>query len=211
MTILWRGVRVTVRDLRPDDVPVIWHWRYAAEDLEHHQWNGPYGPVEVLELEEFWQQHGKRMIQDVEELSPTRALVIDADGKLIGQVSCYWVDERTNWLEIGIVIYDSRYWSGGYGTEAFGFWIHHLFQTLDLVRLGIATWSGNERMMRLAARWGMVEEARVRKARIVRGEFYDSVKMGLLREEWDEYKFLNRSTTRFDERQDFTTEYRIKR
>lgn len=29
------------------------------------------------------------------------------------------------------------------------------------------------------------KEARIRKARIVRGEYYDAIKMGILREEWE--------------------------
>jgi RimJ/RimL family protein N-acetyltransferase len=91
-------------------------------------------------------------------------------------------------METGIVLYDSRYWSGGYGTEAFSMWIDYLFTHLDVVRLGISTWSGNERMIRLARKIGMVEEGRIRKARMVRGEYFDSVKMGLLREEWEQMR-----------------------
>ncbi|SMO70353.1 GNAT family N-acetyltransferase [Melghirimyces algeriensis] len=101
-----------------------------------------------------------------------------------GTVGRYWVDKETNWMEIGLVIFDSRYWSGGYGTEAFQMWIDYLFQNVDTVRLGTSTWSGNERMIRLAARCGMVEEGRIRKAQIVEGAYYDSVKMGILKEEW---------------------------
>jgi RimJ/RimL family protein N-acetyltransferase len=110
------------------------------------------------------------------------------DGKLIGTVSWYWVDKQTNWLCNGIAIYDSRYWSGGYGTDAFTLWTDYIFETMDVVRVGISTWSGNERMIRLAKKIGMVEEGRIRKARIVRSKYYDSVKMGILREEWEERK-----------------------
>jgi putative hydrolase of HD superfamily len=38
-----------------------------------------------------------------------------------------------------------------------------------LVRLGLDTWSGNVRMMRLAEKLGFVQEACFRMARIVRG------------------------------------------
>lgn len=117
-------------------------------------------------------------------------LIIEIDGEVKGKVGRYWVSEVTNWFEIGIVICDSAYWSGGYGTEAFRMWMDYLFSHLDTVRLGIGTWSGNERMMRLAAKCGMAEEARVRKARIVRGQYYDAIKMGILREEWEEMKRL---------------------
>jgi RimJ/RimL family protein N-acetyltransferase len=119
---------------------------------------------------------------------PRSKLVIEVDGKLIGTVSWYWVDKQTNWLCNGIAIYDSRYWSCGYGTDAFTLWTDYIFETMDVVRVGISTWSGNERMIRLAKKIGMIEEGRIRKARIVRGKYYDSVKMGILREEWEERK-----------------------
>jgi len=39
-------------------------------------------------------------------------------------------------------------------------------------------------MIRLALKLGMIEEARFRNARIVLGNYYDSVSYGILREEW---------------------------
>ncbi|KEO85238.1 GNAT family N-acetyltransferase [Tumebacillus flagellatus] len=185
MNVYLPGEKVILRDLTPDDVPVIWHWRFEAEDREHEKWNGPYGPVPFESLDDLTVRMEQGLFSETAEGKFRSQLVIEADGKLIGTVNAYWVDERTKWLEIGIVIFDSRYWSGGYGTEAFGLWMTYLFANLDIVRLGISTWSGNERMMRLAAKWGMIEEGRIRRARIVRGDYYDSIKMGILREEWD--------------------------
>ncbi|MBL0387404.1 GNAT family N-acetyltransferase [Tumebacillus sp. ITR2] len=69
---------------------------------------------------------------------------------------------------------DTCYWQG-----------ERVIVNLDIVRVGISTCSGNVRMMRLAAKWGIIEEARIRKVRIVAGEYYDSIKMGILREDWE--------------------------
>jgi RimJ/RimL family protein N-acetyltransferase len=156
----------------------------GKEDREHQKWNGPYYPRTPMTREEFVASK-QRWLREMEENRPRSVLGIEIDGELRGTVTRYWVDEGTNWMEAGIVIYDSAYWSDGYGTEAFAMWIGYLFGALDVVRLGISTWSGNERMIKLAARVGMVEEARVRKARIVNGEYFDAVKMGILREEWE--------------------------
>jgi RimJ/RimL family protein N-acetyltransferase len=40
-------------------------------------------------------------------------------------------------------------------------------------------------MMKTAAKIGMSEEARIREARIVNGEYFDSIKMRILRREWE--------------------------
>ncbi|MMZ64390.1 putative ribosomal N-acetyltransferase YdaF [compost metagenome] len=107
------------------------------------------------------------------------------EGKVIGSVSYYWEHKPSLWLEMGIGIFDSQYWSGGYGTRALRLWITHLFNTLPLVRVGFTTWSGNHRMMKVGEKLDMTLEARLRKCRYYNGEYYDSIRMGLLREEWE--------------------------
>jgi len=68
-------------------------------------------------------------------------------------------------------------------------WIDYLFRECkEIVRLDLRTWSGNKRMIHLSRKLGFKEEARFRKARIVDGNYYDSIGMGLLREEWQNHK-----------------------
>lgn len=186
MQVHLAGKKTVLRDIRPEDIDQIYYWKYEADDREHLNWNGPYKPLDPLTIEEYRDlPRYKESLALVGTDLPRTELVIEIDGELKGTVGRYWVAEVTNWFEIGIAIYDSRYWSNGYGSEAFHMWIDYLFTHMDTVRLGIGTWSGNERMINLAARCGMMEEARVRKARIVRGEYYDAIKMGILREEWE--------------------------
>lgn len=42
-------------------------------------------------------------------------------------------------------------------------------------------------MMKVANKDGMIEEACIRKGRVVEGEFYDAIQMGTLREEWKSF------------------------
>ncbi|MFD2170381.1 GNAT family N-acetyltransferase [Tumebacillus lipolyticus] len=185
MNVCLRGEKVILRDVREEDVPKIYHYEYEAADREHQRWNSPYTPREPMTVEQFASfKYGESLAQVGTDL-PRKQLIIEADGRVIGSVGRYWVSEKTNWFEIGISIYDSSYWSGGYGTDAFRMWMDYLFTHLDTPRLGIGTWSGNFRMIGLAKKLGMIEEARVRKARIVNGEYFDAIKMGILREEWD--------------------------
>lgn len=100
--------------------------------------------------------------------------------KVVGIVSCYWVDKYINWLEIGIVIYDSDYWSGGYGMEVYCMWIDFLFEFIYLYRFGMFMWLGNIRMIKIVVKIGMKEEVRIKEVCIVNGEYFDSIKMGML-------------------------------
>lgn len=80
----------------------------------------------------------------------------------------------------------------GYGSEALGLWIDYLFKELPLVRVGLTTWSGNKRMIKVAEKLGMKLEGQLRKCRLYNGEYYDSIRMGILREEWCELNKNNK-------------------
>lgn len=54
--------------------------------------------------------------------------------------------------------------------------------------MGFITWSGNQRMIKVGEKLGMQMEARLRKCRFYNNEYYDSIRMGLLREEWETMK-----------------------
>lgn len=179
------GEKVSLREATQEDVNELYYWKYEEKKQEAKKWNAPYIPERRLTKEKYINSWKKEY-----ELFPSvpRILAIIINEKTVGTVSCYWVDKHTNWLETGIVIYDSAYWSGAYGTEAYRMWIDFLFESTSLHRLGMSTWSGNIRMIKTAAKIGMKEEARIREARIVNGNYFDSIKMGILRREWESYR-----------------------
>lgn len=184
-TIRLAGHKVTLRDLDETDIGVLWYWHYECANPEWVRWYTPYKPIEKSTWDEFETEQKWEIAESLKYRIPQK-LAIEADDKFIGFVRRYWIDKNTNWLNIGICIYDPNYWDGGYGTESFRLWMRFLFNETDIVRLGISTWSGNERMLRLAEKLGMVHEGRIRKALLVNGQYYDSVNMGILREEWNE-------------------------
>ena len=149
----------------------------------HTEWlafNGPYIPYEPPTMQSFENRLFKRLKQGDE------ALLVEFNSEVVGTVSFYWVDERTRWLEVGIVIYDSNYWGQQVGRRALIAWVTHIFNNYEVERVGLTTWSGNPRMIASAQAIGMQVEARLRKVRYYNGVYYDSVKLGVLREEWAE-------------------------
>ena len=176
------GRKIELTEPTEAQLDELYYWRFEEKQQEAKKWNGPYIPETWLSRGE----HRKKWVGEEDITSGVPAsLIITASGKTIGYVGAYWIDKNTDWLETGIVIYDTDYWNGGYGSEAYRLWIGFLFEYTDLHRLGMSTWSGNERMRKVAERLGMKEEARVRKARKVDGQYFDAMKMGILREEWD--------------------------
>lgn len=176
------GEKIELTEASQEDIEELYYWIYLEKEQEAKKWNGPYIPEPSKTREEFREMWAER---DKNIPGVPDTLVIKVKDKLIGTLSSYWVDQNTRWLETGIVIYDKGYWNGGYGSEAYKLWIDFLFETTDLHRLGMSTWSGNRRMMRAAEKIGMKEEARIREARIVNGDYFDAIKMGILRSEWE--------------------------
>ncbi|WP_198317462.1 GNAT family N-acetyltransferase [Cytobacillus praedii] len=185
MTKMLTGRKVTIRPILEEDLKQLWNYIYGTENPEWKKWDAPYFPLSFIEYEDF-----KKDFIKIPDNEPLPRMAIEVNGKLIGIVSYYWEHRESNWLEAGIVIYDPQYWNGGYGTDSLSLWVEHLFASLPLVRVGITTWSGNKRMMRAAEKIGMQLEARLRKCRLYNGEYYDSIRMGILREEWEEQNRL---------------------
>ena len=178
------GKKIVLRDLIEADLPIYQGW--LSNSHEWKKYDGPYYPLDESKVSENIGRLRQR-VEMADWPEPRQRLIIaeQATNMFVGMVSCYWESKETNWLSVGIVIYDPAFWSGGIGYEALGLWSDYLLTAMpELVRLGLATWSGNVRMMRLAEKLGYQEEARRRKARIVEGKYYDSMGYGVLREEW---------------------------
>jgi RimJ/RimL family protein N-acetyltransferase/GNAT superfamily N-acetyltransferase len=177
------GNQVNLRDRRMDDFEDYVRW--FAPGRAWQEWDAPWEDMTPLdeEAQRRWQEHLTKLPE------PRTGLEIETvDGCHIGWVNSYWVEEETQWRDCGIVIAEDAMWGRGLGREAFALWVDHLFRAHDLPRLGMGTWSGNRRMMWVAARVGMHEEARFADARLVRGRRYDAMRWGLTRAQWERYQ-----------------------
>ena len=133
---------VTIRPITQQDIPRLWELSFKEENPEWKKWDAPYYPYKPMPFEQFVEQQDKLIAQD-------DYWGIEVGGELIGMVSYYWEHKPSLWLEMGIVIYEPQYWSGGHGTKALAMWIDHLFNAMPLMRVGYTTWSGNARMMKV--------------------------------------------------------------
>jgi RimJ/RimL family protein N-acetyltransferase len=172
-----RNIRIRV--WKKEDEILYRFWNTGS-----HLWMNYDGPYYPKMTEEEVESTFKRFNNN--SLSSNRMVIADKEtDELLGTVSWYWQSEESNWKSIGLTIYDETSWSKGIGYNSLKFWINHLFiEDKNLTRLDLRTWSGNIGMIKLSQKLGFREEARFRNARIVDGKYYDSIGMGILREEW---------------------------
>lgn len=107
-----------------------------------------------------------------------------ADDTLIGGVGLWlssWTHAET-WL--GISIGERDYWGRGYGSEAVGLAVQYAFLELNLRRVSLGLHAYNERALKAYEKVGFKLEGRMRGEGLRDGVRYDSLWMGILREEW---------------------------
>lgn len=183
---MYTDQEVTIRQIKEEDLPKLWQLIYKEDSPEWKKWDAPYFPHQSMPFEKFMETIASSWIAQED------FWVVTVNENICGVVSYYFEDKELNWLEFGIVIHESGNWNRGIGTRVLTLWIDHIFHSLPVIRVGLTTWSGNKRMMKVGEKLGMQLEARIRKVRFYEGHYYDSIRMGILREEWQALK-VNRS------------------
>ena len=72
----------------------------------------------------------------------------------------------------------------GYGSDALQLILRFAFRELNLYRLSAVVGEDNPAALRFFMQYGFVEEVRRRKALMRDGQTWDSIHLGMLRDEW---------------------------
>ena len=185
-----KGSQIKLRPIVQTDIADYERWNDPASKA--FEYDGPW--YENESLDSLIESRKKKLAQSISH--PYRSLEIDTlQGKHIGWVNAYHSNRDPHATAIGIHISVDKLWGKNMGTEALALWIDYLFREMKLTRIGFTTWQGNPMMIRIGEKLGFVVEARIRRSCLVKGQFYDRISMGILREEWEdkrsEYPYLS--------------------
>ncbi len=180
------GDRVRLRCVERDDLPQFVKW---LNDPEVRDGLATLYPLGMAEEERWFEENLK--------LEPARrALAIDAlpgpddlsawpgSWSHIGGTGFHQVDWRNHWAELGIAIGSKESWNHGYGTDATRTMVRWAFQELNLNRVFVRVYEYNAGAIRCYQKVGFKPEGRLRQDRFHRGRYYDTLLMGLLRDEF---------------------------
>lgn len=171
---------ITIRNIPKTALAKLWEISYGPKaNLTWKNFDGPYFKDPILSWEEYQQGFGSRLV------AGDNAGVIFYEDEMVGVVTAYFEDgSLKKWLEFGIAIYHPENWNKKIGQTAATLWINYLFDIYPKIeRVGYTTWSGNYAMIALGKKLGMKKEAQIRKVRYWQGQYWDSVKYGILRTE----------------------------
>jgi RimJ/RimL family protein N-acetyltransferase len=106
------------------------------------------------------------------------------DGRLLGFVRIEGIEWTHGIASLKMVIGDPAERGKGYGSEAMQLILHFCFNELNLYRLSAVVVEDNPGALKFFQKFGFVEEVRRRKAILRDGQTWDSIHLGLLRDEW---------------------------
>lgn len=138
--------------------------------------------VSLEQLEDAYEQAILKL--DKREVGRFSIYTLGEKAKHIGVIEYREINIVSRRCSVGIGIGEKAYWGKGYGTDALKALIHYLFQTMNLNRVQLDTWSGNVRAIRSYEKCGFVVEGRMRNDAYIDGQYYDTIVMGLLKEEF---------------------------
>lgn len=163
---------ITLRDRCLEDVGDYIRW-YTLE-TEWQNWDAPWENDDPIDVDIMRYD----MIEGLDKPRPKireKFEVYYKDGKHIGWLSSYHIDGNKDMLAIGIDIPNQDYRGRRLGEYALICFIFYVLKESPSQDIYTQTWSGNERMLKLALKLGFKEFNRERDSRIVNEKHYDGV------------------------------------
>lgn len=147
-------------------------------DFEITDYIGSSGQIMSLEGE-------RKFLEENSNPEATFAIVTLDEDKFIGTVSLERINHTHRTATLGIFIGDKEYLSKGYGTEAIRLLLDYGFNYMNLHSIKLNLMSFNERALKCYKKCGFKETGRIRENRFINGNYYDTISMDILENEFN--------------------------
>jgi RimJ/RimL family protein N-acetyltransferase len=171
------GRSVYLRSLEKEDAPPLVRW---LNDPEVNRLLLPRRPLN-LAMEQEYLQHVNQSDTDL-----ALGIVVLQTDQLIGATGFHEIDFRCRHASFGIVLGDKSAWGKGYGTEATRLLLGYAFESLNLNRVWLHVYEYNARALRVYDKLGFRREGVLRQHTYRDGRYWDTITMGILRDEWEQ-------------------------
>jgi RimJ/RimL family protein N-acetyltransferase len=115
---------------------------------------------------------------------PDGSLTDAPHGRCIGRVRLHWISEQDRKARLAIGIFDRRFWSHGYGSEAMRLLFAYGLDTMNFHRVDLRVLAYNTRAIRAYEKCGFVREGVERESAFVNDVWHDDMMMSILDHEF---------------------------
>ena len=181
MSSIFEGERIRLTPIRDDDLPQFAAW---LSDIGLQRLLNP-GMSLPQSVENYRDPNGWFQADLKNEKSRMFAIRAISDDVLVG--ICGMVDLRmfAHHAEIGINLANPDYRGKGYGGEVMLLTMRYGFEQFNLNRITLRVMDYNTRAIRLYEKLGFQHEAREREFLFHDGQYFDQLRMSILRSEWE--------------------------
>ena len=102
----------------------------------------------------------------------------------IGNVGLYLINWISRSSELRIVIGEQKHWNKGYGTEAIQLTVEYGFDKLNLNKIWLGVNQENKGAIRAYEKANFIHEGKLRQEIYRNGQYYNALRMSILREEY---------------------------
>lgn len=173
------GERVVLRAWERDDVQAYWEASQSADALGQRQRDWYEPPRSLTQLEQEFEA------QQEETEDGIVRLVIEADGRAVGDIDLFHIEQRNRNALVGLGIWRLEDRCRGYGSDALRTLMRWAFRHLNLHRLELSVDPENEVALHVYEKLGFVVEGRRREQHFDDGCYHDEIVMGVLRREFE--------------------------
>ncbi len=166
---------IRLRDIEEYDLESICRWRNDESVLDNLF---SYLPVSLAKQKRWYENYLK------DNTNQTFVIEYTIQNKPIGTVSLLHIDHKNQIAEISILIGEKDYRGKGMAKQALTQLINYGFNQLNLNRLFLQLFEGNEPALRLYESLGFKREGLLRSHHYKKGAFHNIIVMGLLKDEY---------------------------
>ena len=179
---------IFLRDMCLEDIDDYILW--STREIEWQDWDAPWEKEENIDIEELRNNLHEKLAREL-PIVRRRLEICNINETHIGWVSSYYIDENKTKFAIGIDIPNNEFRGKKLGELAFSLYISYLLKSDYISDIYTQTWSGNERMIKLATKCGFELIDTEINLREVRGCMYNGLTFKLNKELfWNRYKNL---------------------
>lgn len=164
---------IELKKFADEDIGILYSW---INDSLLQEWSSPFRYVAQAEHKEWFDRCR------AEEGNAITLGIYVGEGELIGYCSLCEIDRLNQSAILQIKICSKRHRNRGIGTRCITMLCSHAYDNLNLRRIELRVFSGNERAIRVYKKCGFEIEGVMREAYFLKGKFQDVIIMSRLRE-----------------------------